>query len=102
MHWLQVAVDVWSETSASLRVRVVTYLLTADQVSNLHRWDPSVHVMSDSILHGTAEMTVVCNTATQQSFDGKWLYQGSCQLTFRGEKRIGTKHMSRARHISLR
>lgn len=86
MAEVQASVTISSQAPTTWQVRVTAYLLTADQLRNLHVWDPKFHAMPDTILGATAEKTVACNIVAQNACgDGMKLYQGSCRLTFRGE-----------------
>ena len=82
---MQARVEAFSPEPTQLHVKVVAYLLTSEQVFQLHNWDPNSHVVSDNILGGTAEQSVLNTNMAEPTCDGGTVYKGSCTVTFRGD-----------------
>ena len=82
---MQVRVEAFSQEPTQLHVKVVAYLLTSQQVFQLHDWNPNSHVVSDNILGGTAEQSVLSTHMAEPTCDGRTMYKGSCTVTFTGD-----------------
>ena len=77
--------EVTAHAPTQLNVKLVAYLITPDQLLNLNQWDPNTHVVSEHILGGVLEHTVMCDSLQETSADGQHLFKGSCNMVFRGE-----------------
>jgi hypothetical protein len=88
VHIPQIRVAVVSAVPTQIKATVAAYVVQKDQVSNLERWHPAQHVVTESLSGAVVTQTIVCNGSHHEKLPtpapGK--HQGVAEFKFTGRK----------------